>query len=279
MLDARRINFKNEKALKEALNQWEGFSLIEQAHDLKSCLSLRNAVRSLEKTIASELLKSKDNPEKWLELYKVHMSLEQKIIELGGKPSEQTKEQILFDTILFIVIRGVMHEQLDIDPEEDGIHLTEILDSKDTPADFYDEEVEKDEDFDTALSDASSKDIQKVHARLAHILTCYNNAYTMRQADYKLETVKVQTMGFLGKTLFPMLGNSIKWTKSKVPCNKGFGDWIDTPTTFNLARTNDLLQEAKGRLSVYAEEKKEQEEKHLRREEFLKKLKRFFHLG
>lgn len=279
MLDAQSINFKNEKAVKELLNQWEAAALVEQAQDLKSCMNLRNVVKSMEKTIAAELLKSKDNPEKWLELYKTHLVLEQKITDLGGKASQPTKEQILFDTILSLVVRGVMHEQLDIDPEEDGIDLTEILDGMDPPADYFDEEIEKDDDFQAAMDEASSKDVQKVHSRLAYILSHYNNAYTLKRADYKLETVKVPTMGFLGRSLFPMLGASIKWRKSKLPCAKGRGDWIDTPTCFVLARANDLLQETKGRLAVYADEKKEQEEKKLRWKMFAAKVRKMLKLG
>lgn len=72
-------------------------------------------------------------------------------------------------------------------------------------------------------------------------------------------------MGFLGKSLFPALGNMFKKVQSKTPCGKGRGDWVDTPTSFMLARTNDVLQEAKGRLSMYAEEKEEQEAARIRR--------------
>ena len=126
MLDPQQINFRNERTLKEFLNQWEGQTLIERAEDLKSCLNLRNVVKSMEKTVASELLKAKDNPEKWLEFYKLHQALEQKVADFGGKPSQPAKEQLLFDAILSNVVRGVMHEQLDIDPEEDGIDLTTL---------------------------------------------------------------------------------------------------------------------------------------------------------
>lgn len=279
MQETQQINFKNERTLKELLNQWEGQSLIEKAEDLKSCLNLRNVVKSMEKTVAAELLKSKDNPEKWLEFYKIHLALEQKISDLGGKPSDTTKEQALFDAILANVVRGVMHEQLDLDPEEDGIDLTAILDGMDPPADYYDEELEKDEDYQAALNEASSKDINKVHSRLASLLSRYNNAYTLKRADYKLEKVKIQTVGFLGSRLFPGLSSATKWAKTKIPCGKGRGDWVDTPTCFLLARTSDLLQETKGRLSIAADERRKDEEKERRREAFWAKIKRFFKVG
>ena len=279
MLDAQQINFKNERTLKELLNQWEGPALVEKAEDLKSCMNLRNVVKSMERTVAAELLKTKDNPEKWLEFYKLHLALEQKVADFGGKPSEPTKEQALFDAILANVIRGVMHEQLDLDPEEDGIDLTAILDGMDPPADYYDEELDKDEDYISALEEASSRDIRKVHSRLASILSRYNNAYTLKRADYKLEKVKIQTVGFLGSRLFPGLSSATKWVKTKIPCGKGRGDWIDTPTCFLLARTNDLLQEAKGRLAVAADERRNEEEKERRREAFWARIKRFFKLS
>ncbi len=279
MLDAQQINFKNERTLKELLNQWEGPALVEKAEDLKSCMNLRNVVKSMERTVAAELLKTKDNPEKWLEFYKLHLALEQKVADFGGKPSEPTKEQALFDAILANVIRGVMHEQLDLDPEEDGIDLTAILDGMDPPADYYDEELDKDEDYISALEEASSRDIRKVHSRLASILSRYNNAYTLKRADYKLEKVKIQTVGFLGSRLFPGLSSATKWVKTKIPCGKGRGDWIDTPTCFLLARTNDLLQETKGRLAVAADERRNEEEKERRREAFWAKIKRFFKLS
>lgn len=279
MLDAQQINFKNERTLKELLNQWEGPALVEKAEDLKSCMNLRNVVKSMERTVAAELLKTKDNPEKWLEFYKLHLALEQKVADFGGKPSEPTKEQALFDAILANVIRGVMHEQLDLDPEEDGIDLTAILDGMDPPADYYDEELDKDEDYISALEEASSRDIRKVHSRLASILSRYNNAYTLKRADYKLEKVKIQTVGFLGSRLFPGLSSATKWVKTKIPCGKGRGDWIDTPTCFLLARTNDLLQETKGRLAVAADERRNEEEKERRREAFWARIKRFFKLS
>lgn len=279
MLDAQQINFKNERTLKELLNQWEGPALVEKAEDLKSCMNLRNVVKSMERTVAAELLKTKDNPEKWLEFYKLHLALEQKVADFGEKPSEPTKEQALFDAILANVIRGVMHEQLDLDPEEDGIDLTAILDGMDPPADYYDEELDKDEDYISALEEASSRDIRKVHSRLASILSRYNNAYTLKRADYKLEKVKIQTVGFLGSRLFPGLSSATKWVKTKIPCGKGRGDWIDTPTCFLLARTNDLLQETKGRLAVAADERRNEEEKERRREAFWAKIKRFFKLS
>ena len=85
--------------------------------------------------------------------------------------------------------------------------------------------------------------------------------------------------GFLGKSLFPTLGNMFKKVQSKTPCGKGRGDWVDTPTSFMLARTNDLLQEAKGRLSMYAEEKEEREAAQIRRKRLFLKIKKFFHTG
>ena len=172
-----------------------------------------------------------------------------------------------------------MHEQLDLDPEEDGIDLTAILDGMDPPADYYDEELDKDEDYISALEEASSRDIRKVHSRLASILSRYNNAYTLKRADYKLEKVKIQTVGFLGSRLFPGLSSATKWVKTKIPCGKGRGDWIDTPTCFLLARTNDLLQETKGRLAVAADERRNEEEKERRREAFWARIKRFFKLS
>ena len=83
-------------------------------------------------------------------------------------------------------------------------------------------------------------------------------------------------MGFLGKSLFPVFGNAVKKVQSKTPSGKGRGDWIDTPTCFILARTNDLLQEAKGRLSRYAEKKEETEAARIRRKKIWYKIKRVF---
>ena len=247
--------------------------------NLKDCQALRQAVKALEKTKAAELLKDKDNPEKWLELYRAHQVLDQKAIKMGEKEQPWTNEEFLFDALLSAVVRGVMHEHLDIDPEEDGLDLNVILSDMSGAADFFDEEVEKDDAFREALEAADSKDIFKVHSRLAHILTKCNNSYTLKRADYTLETVKMPVMGFLGKSLFPALGNMFKKVQSKTPCGKGRGDWIDTPTSFVLARTNDVLQEAKGRLSAYAEEKEEQEAARIRRKRLFLKIKKFFHTG
>ena len=83
-------------------------------------------------------------------------------------------------------------------------------------------------------------------------------------------------MGFLGKSLFPVFGNAVKKVQSRTPSGKGRGDWVDTPTCFVLARTNDLLQEAKGRLSMYAEEREDEEAARIRRKQLFLKAKRFF---
>ncbi len=270
------VIFENEKQLKESLEHWQTSALVDAVKNLKDCHLLCQAVKSLEKTKAAELLKDKDNPEKWLELYRAHQVLDQKAIEMGEKEQPWTHEQFLFDALLSAIVRGVMHEHLDIDPEEDGLDLNVILSEMDSPADFFDQEVEKDELFQEALEAADSKDVFKVHSRLAHILTKCNNSYTLKRADYTLETVKMPVMGFLGKSLFPVLGNMFKKVQSKTPCAKGRGDWVDTPTCFMLARTNDLLQEAKGRLSAYAEEKEEDEAARIRRKKIWRKIKSVF---
>lgn len=276
MQDDQSVNFQNEKEVREALERWQAFALADSVRDLKDCRALRQAVKSLEKTKAAELLKDKDNPEKWFELYRAHQILDQKAAEMGESEQPWTNEEVLFDTLLSLIVRGVMHEQLDIDPEEDGLDLTAILDDMDPPADFFDEEIEKDEGFVEALAAAEAKDLFRVHARFAQILTKCNNSYTLKQADYKVETVKMPVMGFLGKSLFPALGNAFKSFQSRTPCGKGRGDWIDVPTSFILARTNDLMQEAKGRLSMYAEEKEEEEAARIRRKRLILKIKKFF---
>ncbi len=279
MLDDSIVTFENEKQIRESLERWQASALVDAVKNLKDCQALRQAVKALEKTKAQELLKDKDNPEKWLELYRAHQVLDQKAMEMGEKEQPWTHEQYLFDALLSAVVRGVMHEQLDIDPEEDGLDLNVILSEMDAPADFFDEEVEKDEAFQEAIAAADAKDVYKVHARLAHILSKCNNSYTLKRADYTLETVKMPVMGFLGKSLFPALGNRVKKVASKTPCGKGRGDWVDTPTCFVLARANDLLQEAKGRLSEYAEDKEEREAALIRRKRLLLKIKKFFHAG
>ncbi|MBR1777264.1 MAG: hypothetical protein IJ752_01600 [Alphaproteobacteria bacterium] len=276
MNDGSFIAFENEKQIKEGLERWQASALVDAVKNLKECQALRQAVKALEKSKAVELLKDKDNPEKWLELYRAHQVLDQKAMEMGEKEQPWTHEQFLFDALLSAVIRGVMHENLDIDPEEDGLDLNVILNEMDDPADFFDEEIEKDEVFQEALDSASADDVFKVHSRLAHILTKCNNSYTLKRSDYVVETVKMPIMGFLGKSLFPVFGNAVKKVQSKTPSGKGRGDWIDTPTSFILARTNDLLQEAKGRLSMYAEEKEEQEAARIRRKRLILKIKRFF---
>jgi len=276
MSDDSFVTFENEKQIKESLERWQASALVDAVKDLKDCHMLRQAVKALEKKKASELLKDKDNPEKWLELYRAHQVLDQKAIKMGEKEQPWTHEQFLFDALLSAVVRGVMHENLDIDPEEDGLDLNAILAEKESPSDFFDEEIEKDEVFQEALESASADDIFKVHSRLAHILTKCNNAYTLKRSDYVMETVKMPTMGFLGKSLFPVFGNAVKKVQSRTPSGKGRGDWVDTPTCFVLARTNDLLQEAKGRLSMYAEEKEDEEAARIRRKRLFLKVKRFF---
>lgn len=276
MSDESFITFENEKQIKESLERWQASALVDAVKDLKDCQKLRQAVKALEKTKSSELLKDKDNPEKWLELYRAHQVLDQKAMAMGEKEQPWTHEQFLFDALLSAVVRGVMHENLDIDPEEDGLDLNAILAEMDDPADFFDEEIEKDEVFQEALESASANDMFKVHSRLAHILTKCNNAYTLKRSDYVVETVKMPMMGFLGKSLFPVFGNAVKKVQSRTPSGKGRGDWIDTPTCFILARTNDLLQEAKGRLSGYAEKKEEAEAARIRRKKIWYKIKRVF---
>lgn len=276
MLDGCIVTFENEKKIKESLERWQASALVDAVKNLKDCQALRQAVKALEKTKAQELLKDKDNPEKWLELYRAHQVLDQKALEMGEKEQPWTHEQFLFDAVLSAVVRGVMHEHLDIDPEEDGLDLNVILSEMDPPAVFFDEEVEKDEAFKEAIAAADAKDVSKVHARLAHALSKCNNAYTLKRADYKLETVKMPVMGFLGRTLFPALGNRIKKVPSKTPCGKGLGDWIDTPTSFVLARTNDLLQEAKGRLAMYLEEREDKDAARLRRRRIWQRITGLF---
>lgn len=276
MLDDQQVNFKNDKEIKDALERWQATSLVEAAKTLQDCVALRNAVKTVEKTKAAELLKGKDNPEKWLELYRAHQTLDQKTDTMGANEPSHSNEQILFDTVLSLIVRQVMHEQLDINPEEDGLDTCAILEKMDPPADIFDEEVEKSEEFQEIMENVEAKDIHKVHSRYAQILTKCNNSYTLKRVDYKVETVKVPTMGFLGKSLFPALGSAFKKFESRTPCGKGRGDWVETPTSFILARTNDLLQEAKGRLSMYAEEKEEEEAKRLRRKRLVLKIKKIF---
>lgn len=276
MSDDSFVSFENEKQIKEALECWQASALVDAVKNLKDCQTLRHAVKVLEKAKAAELLKDKDNPEKWLELYRAHQVLDQKAMEMGEKEQPWTHEQCLFDALLSAIVRGVMHENLDIDPEEDGLDLNAILAEMDSPSDFFDEEIEKDEVFQEALDSASAGDIFGVHSRLSHILTKCNNAYTLKRSDYVVETVKMPMMGFLGKSLFPVFGNSVKKVQAKTPSGKGRGDWVDTPTSFVLARTNDLLQEAKGRLSMYAEEKEDEEAARIRRKRLYLKAKRLF---
>ena len=127
MQDGPFVTFENEKQIKEALERWQTFALVDAVKNLKDCQALRQAVKTLEKTKAAELLKDKDNPEKWLELYRAHQVLDQKAIKMGEKEQPWTNEEFLFDALLSAVVRGVMHEHLDIDPEEDGLDLNVIL--------------------------------------------------------------------------------------------------------------------------------------------------------
>ena len=138
MQDGQFVTFENEKQIKESLERWQTFALVDAVKNLKDCQALRQAVKSLEKTKAAELLKDKDNPEKWLELYRAHQVLDQKAIKMGEKEQPWTNEEFLFDALVSAVVRGVMHEHLDIDPEEDGLDLNVILSEMDPPADFFD---------------------------------------------------------------------------------------------------------------------------------------------
>lgn len=272
-----QIDFNNDKEIKDALEHWKAAELLEAARTPDEVRALRAAVKPLEKTKAAELLKDKDNPEQWLDLYRVRQALDKKAEDFGNEQATYSAEQDLFNVILSLVVRGVMHERLDLDPEEDGLDVSEILENmENTPADFFESEIEKDEDFRAALEAADTRDIAKVHGRLAQILTRCNNAYTLKRADYKVETVKMQTMGFLGKSLFPALSGTVKKVQSKTPCGKGRGDWVDTPTCFTLARTNDLLQEAKGRLAMYLEEREDKDAARLRRRRIWQRITGLF---
>ena len=72
MLDDSIVTFENEKQIRESLERWQASALVDAVKNLKDCQALRQAVKALEKTKAQELLKDKDNPEKWLELYRAH---------------------------------------------------------------------------------------------------------------------------------------------------------------------------------------------------------------
>lgn len=268
--------FKNEKTVKDALMNSDAESLAKSATNVKEAELAHTVAKQLEKHVANALLQNKDAPFKWLDLYKARLILEQTLQKNGSKLLKTNLEQDLFDAVLASITRTVLHEQLDLDPDEDGTDLSEILDGMDSPADYCDEELDKDEDFQNALQVCSSKDVEKVRARLAYTLTHNNMAYTLKRANYKLEEVKVQTVGFLGRRLFPMLSVSEKHTKAKTPCEKGMGDWIDTPTSFILARANDLMQETKGRLALYAENKRQAEDALHRRQKLFLKIKQLF---
>ena len=63
MPNGEQINFKNDKQIKDALEQWKAAELVVAAQNLKDAQSLRTVVGALEKSKAAELLKNKDNPE------------------------------------------------------------------------------------------------------------------------------------------------------------------------------------------------------------------------
>ena len=65
MSDDSFVTFGNEKQIKEELECWQASALVDEVKSLKDCQLLRQAVKALEKTKAAELLKDKDNPEKW----------------------------------------------------------------------------------------------------------------------------------------------------------------------------------------------------------------------
>lgn len=268
----QQINFKNEKEVRDALERWQASDLVDSAQTAEDVAALRAVVADMEKSKADELLKDKDNPEKWLELHRARRTLDQKTAELTGKEVVLSAEQNLFEVLLVLAVREVMHELIDFDPEEDGLDISEILENLDSPSDFFESEIEKDEDFTAYMDESSVRDITRVHDRFAHILTHCNNAYTLKRADYKIETVRMPTMGFLGKSLFPSLGTAVKKIESKTPCGKGRGDWVDMPTCFTLARTNDLLQEIKGRLSMYLEEREDADAARQRRRNLWRKI-------
>ncbi len=272
----QQVDFKNEKDIRDALDRWQASDLVDSARTPEDVSALRAVVADMEKVKADELLKDKDNPEKWLELHRARRTLDQKTAELTGREVVLSAEQNLFEVLLVLAVRQVMHELIDFDPEEDGLDIADFLQDLDPPADVFETEIEKDEDFLSYLDEADLRDITRVHDRFAHILTHCNNAYTLKRADYKIETVRMPTMGFLGKSLFPSLGASVKKIESKTPCGKGRGDWVDTPTSFTLARTNDLLQEIKGRLSMYMEEREDAAAAHRRRQRFWKKITAVF---
>lgn len=276
MTDPVENPFKNEKSVKDALANSDAESLAKAAAELKEAELLYTVFKQIEKHVANALLQNKDAPFEWLDLYKARLILEQTLQKNDSKLLKANAEQDLFDAVLACITRAVLHEQLDLDPDEDGTDLTAILDDMDPPADYCDEVLEKDSDFQNAMQACSAKDVEKVRARLAYTLTHNNMAYTLKRANYKLEEVKVQTVGFLGRSLFPMLSVSEKHTKAKTPCAKGLGDWVDTPTSFVLARANDLMQETKGRLALYAENKRQTEDAARRRQKLLLKLKQLF---
>lgn len=266
------------KNIKELVAQKKLGSLISEISIAKECLSLMTQIRSLEKSYGNELLRDKDNPEKWLELYKGRLSLEEKLATFNEKVPSSSNEQELYDAVLDHVVRTVLHEQLELDTEESNTSaLIDALENSQPPADYYEAELERNEEFQNALDKCSSKDIEKARNRLIYPLTHNNMSYTLKRSNYTTEDVKVQTVGFLGRTLFPVLSSSEKYTKAKTPVAKGLGDWVDTPTSFVLARTNDLLQEIKGQLALCADNKRHEEEAADRRHRLMSKILRFLH--
>ena len=266
------------KDIKELIAEKQLEAAVRGISSQKDCQALLTQLKTLEKSCGNELLRDKQIPETWLELHRCRLIAEQKLAEeMNVKPSAAVPEQELSDAVLDSVIRTVLHERLDLDVEEsDPSKLTSVLENQQPPADYYEDELEKDEAFQDALDKCTSKDVEKARNRLAYPLNHNNMAYTLKRSNYTVEEVKVQTVGFLGRTLFPILSPSEKYTQSKTPAAKGLGDWIDTPTSFVLARTNDLLQEIKGRLSLCAENKRHEEEASDRRKRFVSKISRFF---
>ena len=265
------------KDIKELIAEKQLEAAVRGISSSKECQALLNQLKTLEKSCGNELLRDKKIPETWLELHQCRLIAEQKLAEMNVKPSAPVPEQELSDAVLDNVIRTVLHEQLDLDVEEsDPSKLTSVLENQQPPADYYEDELENDEAFQDALDKCSSKDIEKVRNRLAYPLNHNNMAYTLKRSNYTVEEVKVQTVGFLGRALFPVLTSSEKYTQSKTPAAKGLGDWVDTPTSFVLARTNDLLQEIKGRLSLCAENKRHEEEASDRRRRLVSKIAKVF---
>lgn len=49
MQDGPFVTFENEKQIKEALERWQTFALVDAVKSLKDCQALRQAVKTLEK--------------------------------------------------------------------------------------------------------------------------------------------------------------------------------------------------------------------------------------